>query len=79
MTDKHSAGGQLQNIFWTAEGDVVIEIAERALILPRIEAEALFVDLGFVLKDMAHSTNVLEVAEAIALDEKETLAELANV
>jgi len=72
MIDKHDAGGQLQNIFWTAEGDVVIEIAERALILPRIEAEALFVDLGFVLKDMAHASDVLA-------DEKETLAELADV
>tara|TARA_R110002096_G_scaffold44228_1_gene118930 strand:+ start:277 stop:495 length:219 start_codon:yes stop_codon:yes gene_type:complete len=72
MTDKHNAGSQLHNIFWTAEGDVVIEIAERALILPRIEAEALFVDLGFVLKDMAHASDVLA-------DEKETLAELADV
>ena len=67
-----------QNIFWTAEGEVVIEIAERALILSRKEAEDLFVDLGFVLKDMANATDGLEVAEAIALDEKETLAELAN-
>ena len=72
MTDNHSAGSQLHNIFWTAEGDVVIEIAERALILPRIEAESLFVALGFVLKDMAHASDVLE-------DEKETLAELADV
>ena len=72
MTNNHSAGSQLHNIFWTAEGDVVIEIAERALILPRIEAESLFVDLGFVLKDMAHASDVLE-------DEKETLAELADV
>ena len=72
MTDNHSAGSQLHNIFLTAEGDVVIEIAERALILPRIEAESLFVDLGFVLKDMAHASDVLE-------DEKETLAELADV
>mgnify|MGYP003650996097 FL=1 len=48
MIDKQTAGSQLHNIFWTAEGDVVIEIAERALILPRVEAEALFVDLGFV-------------------------------
>lgn len=68
-----------QNIFWTAEGEVVIEIADRALILPRVEAEALFVDLGFVLKDMAHSTDTLKIAEAIAIDEKEMLAELANV
>ena len=49
-----------QNIFWTAEGEVVIEIAERALILSRVEAEALFVDLGFVLKDMALSDSPLE-------------------
>lgn len=72
MTDNHSAGSQLHNIFWTAEGDVVIEIAERALILPRIEAESLFVDLGFVLKDMAHASDILQ-------DEKEILAELADV
>lgn len=67
-----------QNIFWTAEGEVVIEIAERALILSRKEAEDLFVDLGFVLKDMSHTNDALEVADAIALDEKETLAALAN-
>ena len=59
MTDKHSAGSQLHNIFWTAEGDVVIEIAERALILPRVEAEALFVDLGFVLKESRRRSNNL--------------------
>lgn len=67
-----------QNIFWTAEGEVVIEIAERALILSRKEAEDLFVDLGFVLKDMSHTNDALEVADAIALDEKETLAALAD-
>ncbi|HAY89198.1 MAG TPA: hypothetical protein DCY51_07140 [Bacteroidetes bacterium] len=72
MIDKQTAGSQLHNIFWTAEGDVVIEIAERALILPRVEAEALFVDLGFVLKDMAHASDILQ-------DEKEILAELADV
>ena len=67
-----------QNIFWTAEGEVVIEIAERALILSRKEAEDLFVDLGFVLKDMSHTNDALEVADAIELDEKETLAALAD-
>jgi len=46
-----------QNIFWTAEGEVVIEIAGRALILKRAEAEALFVDLGHVLQDMAVSND----------------------
>jgi len=41
-----------QNIFWTAEGQVVIEIAEKYLILTRLEAENLFTDLGHTLHDM---------------------------
>lgn len=41
-----------QNIFWTAEGFVVIEIAEKYLILTRLEAENLFTDLGHTLHDM---------------------------
>lgn len=45
-----------QNIFWTASGEVVIEIAERALILSRTEAENLFTDLGHTLHDMDIST-----------------------
>jgi len=45
-----------QNIFWTASGEVVIEIAERALILSRAEAEGLFTDLGHTLHDMDIST-----------------------
>ena len=40
------------NVFWTAEGEVVIEIAGRALILSRVEAEILFTDLGHTLSDM---------------------------
>jgi hypothetical protein len=40
------------NVFWTAEGEVVIEIAGRALILSRVEAEILFTDLGHTLRDM---------------------------
>ena len=40
------------NVFWTAEGEVVIEIAELALILARGEAETLFTDLGHTLRDM---------------------------
>ncbi len=31
---------------------MVIEIAERALILSRVEAETLFTDLGHTLRDM---------------------------
>jgi len=41
-----------QNIFWTAEGQVVIEIAEKYLILTRLEAENLITDLGHTLHDM---------------------------
>jgi hypothetical protein len=55
-----------QNIFWTAEGEVVIEIAEKYLILTRLEAENLFTDLGHTLHDMDVSN-------------KSTNKELANV
>jgi hypothetical protein len=55
-----------QNIFWTAEGQVVIEIAEKYLILTRLEAENLFTDLGHTLHDMDVSN-------------KSTNKELANV
>jgi hypothetical protein len=45
------------NVFWTAEGEVVIEIAGRALILSRVEAEILFTDLGHTLRDMHDCMN----------------------
>ncbi len=45
------------NVFWTAEGEVVVEIAERALILSRLEAEILFTDLGHTLRDMHDCMN----------------------
>ena len=40
------------NIYWTAEGEVVIEIADKSLVLTRQEAEDIFVDMGHVLHDM---------------------------
>ena len=39
-------------VYWTAEGKVVLEAGENALVMHRAEAEALFVDLGHTLQDM---------------------------
>ena len=39
-------------VYWTAEGKVVLEAGENALVMHRAEAEALFVDLGMTLQDM---------------------------
>ena len=39
-------------VFWTAEGKVVLEAGENALVMHRAEAEALFVDLGHTLQVM---------------------------
>lgn len=40
------------NVYYNAEGMVLIEFAGAALELERAEAEQLFVDLGFILQDM---------------------------
>ena len=40
------------NIYYTAEGEVVVEVAGMALVLTREEAETLFVELGYTLQDM---------------------------
>ena len=37
-------------VYWTAEGKVVLEAGENALVMHRAEAEALFVDLGHTLQ-----------------------------
>ena len=39
-------------VYYTAEGKVVLEAGENALVMHRAEAEALFVDLGMTLQDM---------------------------
>ena len=39
-------------VYYTAEGKVVLEAGENALVMHRAEAEALFVDLGHTLQDM---------------------------
>lgn len=40
------------NVYYEANGAVVIEVDGGVLEIPRQEAEALFVDLGHVLQDM---------------------------
>ena len=39
-------------VYYTAEGKVVLEAGENALVMRRAEAEALFADLGMTLQDM---------------------------
>ena len=39
------------NVYYTAEGEVVVEVAGMALVLTREEAETLFVELGYTLQD----------------------------
>ncbi len=48
------------NIYYNSEGFVMIEVEGRGLELNRQEAEALFVDLGYVLQDMDLSTRMNE-------------------
>ena len=43
---------KVMSVWWTAEGKVVLELMGRAILMDRIEAETLFVDLGHVLQDM---------------------------
>ena len=43
---------EAMDVWWTAEGKVVLELMGRAIIMSRAEAETLFVDLGHVLQDM---------------------------
>ena len=40
------------NVYYNAEGSILIEFAGAALELTRAEAEQLFVDLGHTLQDM---------------------------
>ena len=43
---------KVMSVWWTAEGKVVLELMGRAILMDRVEAENLFVDLGHVLQDM---------------------------
>jgi len=39
-------------VYYNSQGQVLIELAGSAMELERAEAEALFLDLGYCLKDM---------------------------
>ena len=43
-------------VYYTAEGKVVLEAGENALVMHRAEAEALFVDLGHTPVSYTHLT-----------------------
>ena len=51
---------KVMSIWWTAEGKIVLELMGRAIIMDRIEAENLFVDLGHTLQDMDRSNEEKE-------------------
>ena len=51
---------EAMDIWWTAEGKVVLELMGRAIIMSRAEAETLFVDMGHVLQDMDRSNEEVE-------------------
>lgn len=40
------------NVYWEADGTVVVELEGSAIAMTREEAEVLFVDLGHTLQDM---------------------------
>ena len=39
-------------VYYTGDGDVVLEIAEASLVMSRAEAEEVFVEIGRCLQDM---------------------------
>ena len=51
---------KVMHIWWTAEGKVVLELMGRAILMDRVEAENLFVDLGHVLQDMDEAAKEME-------------------
>ena len=48
------------NVYWEADGLVVVDIGEMELHMDRSEAEVLFVELGRTLQDMDDATVVDE-------------------
>ena len=39
-------------VYYTSEGHIIIDVAGQQMVMSRVEAEALFVDIGHVLQDM---------------------------
>ena len=39
-------------VYYTSEGHIIIDVSGQQMVMSRVEAEALFVDLGHCLQDM---------------------------